>query len=136
MPSRPQDYRGDARSEVLALLAQMHQAAKDPARVHQITDQIEVFAMAHLEPSASDPLPVVTMSKLERRLFMRLHKANGAVIHPERLMNALYFDKVGDEPHIKIVDVYVWKVRNRLRGTRYSIKNLHGQGYRLAEATC
>lgn len=131
MPGLHRNHRTDARAEVLALLAQMRSAARDPARVRALTDQLEVFARSHLEPSLPDPLPEVHLTRKQARLFARLKQDEGRMVRRGVLMDALYFDHVGDEPREKILDVYICKLRLVLRGTGYAIKVVHGEGFIL-----
>lgn len=122
--------RTDARSDVLSLLDQMHRAARDPVRIHQITDQLEVLARSYLAPGVSDPVPDSHLTKTEQRLLARLMQSAGNMVTREYLMDAIYFDR-HNEPVVKIIDVYVCKLRKKLQGSQYVIENVHGQGYRL-----
>lgn len=135
MTGKTQDYRVDARGEVMALLRQMRQAAKDPARVRQITDQLEVLTMAHLEPSMPDPIPDVPLSRMHRRFFARLLKNLGHWVTRDQLMNALYFDSLRDEPEGNVLSVMYTKMRPKLTGSGFDIEGRQGCGYRLV-ATC
>ena len=52
----------------------------------------------------------------------------------DTLMAALYRDDGRDEPEIKIVDVFICKVRKKLKPFGVFIDTVWGQGYRLDEA--
>jgi DNA-binding response OmpR family regulator len=127
---------GNTHSEVKALLAEMRAAANNPARIRQLTDSLEVFALEHIVPSgpwAEDVVPGARLTRKETRILSRLLEAKGRVVSREQLMNALYFDRAEDEPQIKIVDVFICKLRRKLAGSRVCISTVHGQGFSIAE---
>lgn len=52
----------------------------------------------------------------------------------QALMDALYSDKPdGDEPEIKIVDVFICKLRKKLRPYGIEIQTIWGRGYALPD---
>lgn len=51
-----------------------------------------------------------------------------------QLMAALYQPGVDDEPEIKIIDVFVCKVRKKLRPFGINIETVWGVGYRMTPA--
>lgn len=65
------------------------------------------------------------------RAFAVLHRHLGQTVHKSSIMDALYFDQVGDEPNIKVVDVYICKIRQALEGTPFKIHTEWGFGYRM-----
>ena len=73
----------------------------------------------------------LTMS--EYKLFVALVRANGRALSKERLLSLMYIDGVEEVPEIKIVDVFVCKVRKKLSrcypGMDGLIKTLWGRGY-------
>ena len=50
----------------------------------------------------------------------------------EFLMSKLYVIEA-DEPEIKIIDVFICKLRKLLVGTNYKINSIWGRGYRLSK---
>lgn len=65
----------------------------------------------------------------EARLLLALHARKGAVVSKDSLMSAAY-SGADDEPGIKIIDVFVCKIRNKVgEGV---ILTVWGQGYRLS----
>jgi two-component system cell cycle response regulator CtrA len=69
----------------------------------------------------------------ERRLFGVLLKRD--VASKDALMAALYRDLGRDEAEIKIIDVFVCKMRRKLRPFEISIHTVWGEGYRLDQET-
>ncbi len=63
-------------------------------------------------------------------VFITLFDAIGKVRSKEQLLRAIA-PAIDEEPEIKIVDVYVCKVRRKLSGMAIRIDTLWGQGYRL-----
>lgn len=51
------------------------------------------------------------------------------------LMTALYSLQIDDAPHDKIVDVFICKVRPKLRRFGVEIRTVWGQGYTIDKAT-
>lgn len=52
----------------------------------------------------------------------------------ETFMAALYSDRA-DAPHVKVIDVFVCKVRRKLSPLGIEIKTLFGVGYEMPEAS-
>ena len=66
----------------------------------------------------------------EACLFGRLIALKGAVGTKQALMDAMYNGSI-DEPEIKIVDVFVCKLRKKLKPFGVDIQTVWGQGYRI-----
>lgn len=66
---------------------------------------------------------------MEARVLRALLDRAPNLVTREQLFLAMYFDRVGDPPVDKIVDVYVCKIRAKLRGAR--IETVWGDGWRL-----
>jgi len=73
----------------------------------------------------------------EARLLFSLYKARGRMLSKDRLMNELYLHCHADEdfPNMKIIDVFVCKLRNKLKksGLPIEIITYWGIGYGLSE---
>lgn len=72
------------------------------------------------------------LTSAEARVFGALMKR--PTWTKEQLMVALYSDRPDDPPEIKIVDVFICKLRKKLRPIGVDIETLWGQGYRLTPA--
>jgi len=66
----------------------------------------------------------------EFRIFETLYDSNGRVQSKEQLLRAIA-PIVDEEPEIKIVDVFVCKVRKKLKGLGIGIDTVWGRGYRI-----
>lgn len=82
-----------------------------------------------------EPWPGIRLSKQEARLLHHLDLRDGKAATKEALMSALYHEEPGDWPDIKIIDVFVCKLRRKLEETPFSIVTVCGVGYRLEGAS-
>lgn len=67
----------------------------------------------------------------EAKLFLILERAEGAAISKDTLLTRLYDDKIDDPPDMKIIDVFIFKVRQKLEGSGYRIDTIWGAGYSM-----
>lgn len=74
-----------------------------------------------------------TLTKQEQSLFLSLHGAAGRLRTREQLLSDLYWQEA-DEPEIKIIDVFVCKLRKKLKPLGVDIVTAWGRGYRLSLA--
>lgn len=72
----------------------------------------------------------VAMTAAEMGVLEALAEAYPNVVRKERIMDALY-GLSGDEPNIKIVDVYICKIRKKTERIGVRIDTSWGQGYSL-----
>ncbi|ANM12075.1 winged helix-turn-helix domain-containing protein [Rhizobium sp. N324] len=79
---------------------------------------------------ASIPVPVeYQLTANEARVYA--HLASRDFGTRQSIMTALYSDRL-EEPEMKIVDVFVCKMRRKLKPFGVRIETVWGQGYRLA----
>jgi DNA-binding response OmpR family regulator len=77
-----------------------------------------------------DWLPPLT--RKEQAILGRLKR--GSLVTKDQLYEASCI--IADhEPEMKIIDVYIHKLRKKLRGTGVDIETIWGQGYRLTAAS-
>jgi two-component system cell cycle response regulator CtrA len=99
------------------------------AENERLRDEIERL-QGMLVEGASDHLPVLfRLTGSERRLLGVLMQNERAT--KQTIMDGLYFVGVDDEPEIKIVDVFVCKIRKKLAPFDIHISTLWGSGYYL-----
>jgi len=67
----------------------------------------------------------------EARLLVYLIRAPGNRGTKESILSGLYYDRPHDMPEIKIVDVFICKLRKKLQGTKFTISTIWGVGYQL-----
>jgi DNA-binding MarR family transcriptional regulator len=69
------------------------------------------------------------LTRQEATLLVHLHQRSGAVTR-HSIMDAMYAESPNDEPDMKIVGVFIWKLRRKLGYD--AIDTIWGQGYALA----
>lgn len=76
---------------------------------------------------------VAELTRQEALLFFALHAARPNVRSKEQLLTDIYSSRWGgdDEVEIKIIDVFVCKIRKKLAGMPVTIETDWGRGYRL-----
>ncbi|NTF67715.1 winged helix-turn-helix domain-containing protein [Rhizobium rhizogenes] len=66
----------------------------------------------------------------EFEIFQALFDAKGRIQTKENLLSVIA-PIIDDEPGIKIVDIYVCKIRKKLTGLGLAIETVWGRGYRI-----
>jgi DNA-binding response OmpR family regulator len=77
---------------------------------------------------------MLPLTPMQRRVLICLYDAGGAVVTKDALMSALYFDRPGDVPEIKIVDVMICKIRPKIPANRGRVETIYGLGVRWVSA--
>ena len=94
--------------------------------------------LAYLKADAAqDIMPLVMeygFSPREARLFLVLARSPGRMCGKEALFTRMYADRIDDPPDVKIVDVFICKMRKKLELTRWRIDTVWGEGYMLCAA--
>ena len=81
-----------------------------------------------------DAPPQLSLTTAEARVLGVLTQKGFAT--KDALMSALYWNRPdGDMPEIKIVDVFICKLRKKLTRFDLPIETVRGQGYRLTDET-
>lgn len=94
-----------------------------------LSDSIQTLAMAYILPEPENiEWRAHGLSRMQARFASILRAKLGKVVTREAIMNALYFDKMGDEPEPKIIDVLACQTRKKLKGL-YTIEPAWGVGY-------
>lgn len=119
-----------AYDNVKSLLEKMISLAKDPEKAQQYSDQIEVLSRAYMTPSMDARWEQYRMSQAEQRIARLLYSKYGEIVRKDSLLDVLYFDR-DDEPGSKIIDVYICKMRKRLKNSPYAIETIWGVGHRM-----
>lgn len=79
-------------------------------------------------------LPGVKLTNSQRTIVKILFDAKGRPISRGHLYDALYALKPeADWAEDKIIDVFVSKIRQKLKGTQWEIVTVYGVGYSLVE---
>jgi two-component system cell cycle response regulator CtrA len=93
----------------------------------------KVLQLEEMLGLAFDAPPVLELTGKEAKVFGFLMKVPMAT--KQAIMNALYFDRIDKEPEIKIVDVFICKLRAKLSPHQLAIETVWGQGYCMPAET-
>lgn len=78
---------------------------------------------------------VVTLTRQQFALFEALWSARPRTLSKEQLLDSIYgLLPSGDEPEIKIIDVFVCKIRKKVDPLGFAIQTVWGRGYRIVTA--
>ncbi|MBI1213845.1 MAG: hypothetical protein GC190_20480 [Alphaproteobacteria bacterium] len=101
-------------------------------RVAELEDRLQELQKVYFgfELPGAEWLPLTGQ---ERAIAKILHQHLGHVVLKTSLHTHLYALAVHDEDiaEIKIVDVFICKLRAKIKGSIYRIETMWGQGYRL-----
>lgn len=100
--------------------------------VEELQDQLE-HMRGILLPEKLDMRFDFNLTPQESKLLVCLMKAKGATCSKERLLNWLYSLRADQDgvPEIKIIDVFVCKLRKKIRLYGFDIETIWGQGYAM-----
>jgi len=70
------------------------------------------------------------LTEHEAAVLAKLAEKPGRVISKDQLMAAVYW-AADEDPHVKIIDVWICKMRPRLKPLGVVIETVWGRGYRL-----
>ena len=71
------------------------------------------------------------LTETEFLIFEALYTAPGKTATREMLANGIYSLRPNDEPDLKILDVYICKIRRKIEGMGIEIRTVWGQGWRM-----
>ncbi|MBB3608644.1 two-component system cell cycle response regulator CtrA [Rhizobium sp. BK602] len=97
-------------------------------RISMLEERIRQLEDALMPPTIVIPLEY-RLTSSEARVYA--HLASRDVATKQSIMLALYSDRIDLEPEIKIVDVFVCKMRQKLKRFDVVIETVWGHGYRL-----
>ncbi len=122
----------DATTEINNLLAKIRNLANQDPRIVRATHAIEFLVRGNMPVVDHGAWADIYMSPSEARVMSSLFARPGRLMTKDKIMDSLYYDRPGDEPDsgTKIVDVFICKLRERLKGTKFRIETIHWQGYK------
>lgn len=89
---------------------------------------------ARLDPDRSElPRWLPHLTRLEQRFLIAL--GTGRLMSKERLHDQIYGDDPDGGPELKIVDVFICKLRKKLTPYGVAIETIWGRGYRMTAQT-
>lgn len=123
-----------AHERVEALLERMRSVAGHP-EVDRLSAQVSLLCRGYMEPAGDEPLAGVKLTPNEARVFGLLKSRLGRAVSRGALLDAASFHHGWDsEPTPKVVDVYICRLRRKIKGSGYTIETAWGQGYRMVAA--
>lgn len=103
-------------------------------------DEEEVSAKERLAfvtaDGTQDTAPIMQQFKFthhEARLFLVLKRSANQTASKDAILTRLYADRIDEAPDIKIIDVFVCKMRKKLAKTTWRINTIWGEGYQLED---
>lgn len=87
--------------------------------------------MALTDPGFECPGEHAKFTASQRRVLCALKKAKGGMVRREVMLDALYFHRPDGPPDDRVVDVFVAKIRAKLRSHR--IITTWGEGWQMVE---
>lgn len=84
-----------------------------------------------LAPAAVDVPIEWRLTASEARVFA--HLTTRVVATKQSIMAALYSDRPDDDPEMRIVDVFICKIRKKIEPFGVNIQTVWGQGYALTD---
>lgn len=101
--------------------------------VEYLLDCIDVLLSVDAPPENQELITSLGLTGQQGRIFLSLAQSVGKIVTKNAIYDAMFFDRpVGDWPDLKIVDVQICKLRQKLP-PKYRIETIWGVGYRLHE---
>lgn len=110
------------------------QDMKPMAAVEYLLNALDVLTRE--PPELKEEFLKYHFTKSEERIFFALFKVYkqlglGAVLNQNKLLDILYFDRPNEESDIRIVRVFVTRIRGKLKNSPYCITSDYKGGYYL-----
>jgi DNA-binding response OmpR family regulator len=110
------------------------------ARAKELQKQVDEleFRVENLESALNDQggIYFAGLTATEEKVAQLLRKRSPAVVTKQQVMDLLYaFRSDGEQPEIKIVDVYICKIRPKLTAVGINVETAWGRGYFMPAAS-
>lgn len=102
----------------------------EPVTLEEEVDYLKADDFADIMPLVQE----FQFTPREARLFLVLKRAPGMQAGKEAILTRLYADQIDDAPSLKIIDVFICKMRKKLEGTTWAIETIWGAGYKLVQS--
>lgn len=118
------------REDFLRVLETIRANTNNP-KILDATYQLEVLSASG--PITTELWEEYGLTPTERKIFNQLATQRNKTFSRESLFNALYFDR--EEAEIKIIDVLICKIRNKLvmHDAPFWVETIWSTGYRLVD---
>lgn len=107
-----------------------------PSQLRAYVDDLERAVQLHEEHTGDQAVANLAkyfgLSGKEADLLALL--SDGRIHSKVNILESLYFTNADDAPEIKIIDVYVCKIRKKLVGSNILVNTAWGNGYYVADA--
>lgn len=121
----------EAQADFCRLLNSLVALAANKPQAEKISASLECQFMAYAIPEVDVEWQLkFGLTKLESRMAERLHASFGKSVNRDAVMNACYFDTM-DQPHPRILDIFVCRMRKKLAGSPFKIETVRGVGWRM-----
>lgn len=134
---KPDDIRSAYRRRGLRLTPDREKSIRNRALEMKPLDAVE-YLLGVIEqvswacPELPHETDCVDLALTPRKVLRALYDADGKTLSREALHNVICAGKsAGEIPGIKIIDIFVFKIRAALKGHPWRIVTIWGQGYRL-----
>ena len=121
--------------EVTRVIEQIRVAAhkNKPDTIDRLTDELTTLTAVWAEPGPAEDWQHLGLTPFRGRVAEVMRRNLGRIVSREKIMNALYFARAGDEPHHRTIDVFICGIRKTLKG-KFDIETVNGLGWRMTEA--
>lgn len=119
--------------QVTNTIEEMKNAAlrRDVGAIERCSNTLFALTAAYMMPQVSTEFLGYGFTNCEIRLIELLARREGQTLTKDCLLHGMYFDRPDcDWPELKIIDVFVCKLRRKLEGTPHEIETVWGLGYR------
>lgn len=129
--AEPMNIREHAIRLIRQMRAEIASGKVNREKMDALTDDIEYITMEQIIPSANIGWFSWGLTRTESCLADALFSKPGRLLSKSALFEALYFNNSSEDvPDIKIIDIYICKLRGKFSGTKYQIETIYGLGYR------
>lgn len=102
-------------------------------KIDNATFNIETIARAYMEDVRPEAWDKFYLTPTEGKVFELLHCRKGKCVSRESIFAALYGTDPDGGPASKIIDVFICKIRSKIHGSGFWIKEDWGTGYRMLD---
>jgi DNA-binding winged helix-turn-helix (wHTH) protein len=108
---------------------------KTRATFESVTDSIETLTRAYMVPDVKCSWTAYQLTPSEASVADLLFRRLGAVCSKEQMLDVVYYARPNEVPELKILDVYVCKIRSKFAHFRapYKIETARAIGYRMVD---
>ncbi len=128
-----------AQADVSRLLEQLYDLTDKPDlnrcrdQFRELSNGISALCMVQIDPGMAMDWHGVYLTASERTIADFLHARFGRAVRKQVLHDLLYSER-DESPDLKMVDVWICKLRQRFLGSKFGISTFWGDGYAMVDA--